>query len=200
MRPTIPLWIKLACTGFAAVLVPVYWRYHGPVNFLWACDIALLVTVVALWRESRLLASTMAVAVLVPELAWNLDFLTRLVTGRDLVGLDATGYMFSDRLPAPVRALSLFHVWLPWLLLWMLHRLGFDRRAAAVATAACWVVLPVSYCCTEPSRNINWVFGLGGTPWAGLPGPVYLGLMLLLLPLCLYLPTQWLLARVYARS
>ncbi len=46
------------------MLVPVYWLHHGPANFLWACDIALLVTVAALWRASRLLASMMAVAVL----------------------------------------------------------------------------------------------------------------------------------------
>src|SRR5262249_40872039 len=51
------------------------------VNFLWFSDIALLVTMPALWLESPLLASMMAVAVTLPELAWNLDFFVRLTTG-----------------------------------------------------------------------------------------------------------------------
>jgi hypothetical protein len=36
---------------------------------LWFSDVALLVTVPALWIESRLLASMMALAVILPELA-----------------------------------------------------------------------------------------------------------------------------------
>ena len=83
----IPLWLKISYTLFVAVLVPVYWLHHGPANFLWASNIALFVTVVALWRESRLLASTMAVAVLLPEIAWNLDFFMRLIAGHDVIGL-----------------------------------------------------------------------------------------------------------------
>ena len=125
----IPLWLKISHTLFVAVLVPVYWLRYGPANFLWACDIALLVTVVALWRESRLLASMMAVAVLLPELLWNLDFFLRLITGRDVIGLDATGYMFNPQPPLPVRLLSLFHVFLPPLFLWLVRRLGYQARA-----------------------------------------------------------------------
>ena len=115
----IPFWLKIAYTLFVTVLVPVYWVRYGPANFLWACDIALLVTVVTLWRESRLLASMMAVAVLLPELLWNLDFFLRLATGRDVIGLDATGYMFNPQQPLPVRLPSLFPVFLPLLLLWL---------------------------------------------------------------------------------
>ena len=45
--PTIPLWLKLAYSVFIAVLVPAYWWYYGPANFLWFSDLALLVTLVA---------------------------------------------------------------------------------------------------------------------------------------------------------
>jgi hypothetical protein len=51
----IPLWIKVADTLFVCVLVPVYVRHYGLANFLWFSDVALLVTVPALWIESRLL-------------------------------------------------------------------------------------------------------------------------------------------------
>jgi len=186
----IPLWIKLAYTLFVGVLVPAYWVHYGPANFLWASDIALLGTVVALWRESRLLASTMAVAVLLPELAWNLDFFTRLIAGRDVIGLDATAYMFGPARPLWLRALSSFHVFLPLLLLWLLHRLGYDRRALLATTALCWVVLPVSFLFTDPAKNINWVFGWGEQPQTLLPATGYLALLMMLLPLCVYLPTH----------
>ena len=71
--PRLPLWIKLAHTAFVAVLVPVYASRYGFGNFLWFSDVALLGSVAALWLEDALLASTLAVAVLGPELAWNVD-------------------------------------------------------------------------------------------------------------------------------
>jgi hypothetical protein len=103
----IPLWIKVADT--------VYVRHYGLANFLWFSDVALLVTVPALWIESRLLASMMALAVILPELAWNLDFFGRLLTERHLLGLAA--YMFDPETSLLLRGLSLFHVFLPVLLL-----------------------------------------------------------------------------------
>ena len=41
--------LKIALTGFLAVLVPVYWRTYGPSNFLWVSDIGLFLTVAAVW-------------------------------------------------------------------------------------------------------------------------------------------------------
>src|SRR5215510_11496420 len=85
-----PLWFKIAYTLFVCFLVPIYWRRYGPANFLWFSDIALLVTLPALWLESPLLASMMAVAVTLPELAWNVDFFVRLTTGASFMGLSLT--------------------------------------------------------------------------------------------------------------
>ena len=87
-------WIKLPYTLFVCVLVPVYWVERGPANFLWISDIALLVSVPALWMENRFLTSMMAVGVLLPELAWNLDFFLRLITGYDVIGLNGTSRSF----------------------------------------------------------------------------------------------------------
>ena len=58
----IPLSVKLLYTLFVAVLVPVYLRTYGPTNFLYFCDIALFMTLAALWLESALLVSAAAVA------------------------------------------------------------------------------------------------------------------------------------------
>ena len=196
----IPLWLKISYTLFVAGLVPVYWMHNGPAHFLWASDIALLAMVAAVWRASQLITSTVAVAALLPELAWNLDFFTRLVAGRGLTGLDATAYMFNPAQPLWLRGLSLFHVFLPVLLVWMLYRLGYDRRAWLAATLLCWVVLPVTYLFTDPARNINWVFGLGDMPQTWLPAPLYLMGLMLLFPLCVYLPTHLALQKAFARD
>ena len=51
----LPLWLKLAYTAFMAVLVPVYWHYYGPTNFLYFCDVALFLTLAGIWLESPLL-------------------------------------------------------------------------------------------------------------------------------------------------
>src|SRR5437762_3483576 len=120
----IPLSVKAPYTVFVCALVPLYWPKYGPQNFLWFSDIALLSTAVALWLENSFLASMMAVAILLPEIAWNIDFFSRLIFGVDAIGL--AHYMFDARRPLYLRALSLFHVAVPVLLLWMLYRLGYD--------------------------------------------------------------------------
>lgn len=74
MNSHFPLWLKIAHTVFVALLVPVYWRHYGLQNFLWLSDIALFGVTINLWLGNSLLASTMALGVLILELAWNVDF------------------------------------------------------------------------------------------------------------------------------
>src|SRR5439155_14563924 len=66
----IAFWLKVAYTAFVVALVPIYRRQYGWRNFLWFSDIALFMTLPALWLERPLLASMPAVSVLVPEAAW----------------------------------------------------------------------------------------------------------------------------------
>lgn len=192
-RDAIQFWIKIADTLFVIVLVPAYWTQYGPAHFLWFSDIALLTTVAALWLESRFLASTMTVGVLLFELTWNLDFFFRLLTGAELIGL--TGYMFDPSRPRFLRGLSLFHLFLPILLAWMVARLGYDRRAFFAQTLIAWIVLPVCYFFTDPARNINWIFGPGSEPQRWMPPLLYVVLIMILLPLLIYLPTHRMLSR-----
>lgn len=181
----IALWIKVLYTVFLAVLVPVYWVHYGPRNFLWFSDIALLTTAAALWLESSLLASMMMLAVLLPELAWNLDFFGRLLTGRSILGMSA--YMFDVTLPRYLRALSLFHVPLPAGLAWLVLRLGYDRRAWLWQSLLAAVVLPVTYRLSDPAENVNWVHGVV-RPQHALPPWLYLVLLIVGFSLVLYLP------------
>jgi hypothetical protein len=194
MRPgeaDIPLWIKIAYTLFVCVLVPIYVRHYGWANFLWFSDVALLAMVPALWVESRLVASMMALAVILPELAWNLDFFGRLLTGRHLLGL--ANYMFDPEKSLLLRGLSLFHVFLPVLLLWVLVQVGYDSRAFVAQTVFGEVLLVVIYAFTNPSKNINWVFGPGSEPQRRLPSVVYLAAVMIFFPTFVYWPTHQLL-------
>jgi len=194
----LPTWGKLLYTLFLGVLVPVYWVHWGPKNFLWFSDIALLTTAVSLWLESPLLASMMALAVALPELVWNADFFRRLLTGRHLFGL--SDYMFDPGRPRYLRALSLFHVVLPVVLIWILSRLGYDGRAWVLQTLVALIVLPVTYGVTDPADNINWVYGPGSTPQKRMPPLAYLATMMALFPLAIYLPTHFLLRKLFGAS
>lgn len=194
----IPLWFKVAYTLFVGLLVPIYWRQYGLVNFLWFSDIALLALVPALWFESPLLASMMALAVVLPELAWNSDYFVRLLTGRSLIGL--TNYMFDAGIPLYIRGLSLFHVVLPLLLIWMLHRLGYDGRALAAQSILAAVVLPLSYLLSDPRENVNWVYGFGDKPQSLLPGPLFVVLVLMIFVVAVYLPMHLLFERLFGSN
>jgi hypothetical protein len=187
----IPLWLKVSYTAFVAVLVPIYWYYYSPLNFLYFCDVALLLTVPALWLESSYLASMLAVSITLPQLAWQIDFLVFPLFGRHFP-IDLTGYMFDPNNPLFLRGLSFFHFWLPILLVWMVWRLGYVPRALFAQIGCCWLVLLLSYLFTTdingPAGNVNKVLGLSGeTPQTALTPLQWLGLLMLLVPVAFYL-------------
>lgn len=175
------------------VIVPIYWRDLGPANLLWFSDIALIVLAVALWLNSRFLASTMAVGVLLLELIWVLDLFT---LGR-LLGI--AGYMFSADTDLHIKVLSgLFHCALPPVMLFLLLRFGYDRRALPAQIALSLVVIPLSYWLGDPSSNINWSYG-PGRPQELVHPLVYLAALVAVMITLVYLPSHWLLKRLFGR-
>lgn len=191
----IPLWIKIAYTLYAAITVPVYAIRYPPANFLWFSDIALILTVPALWLESSLLASMLTLSVLLPEAFWNIGYFSRLLFGKRLSGL--TDYMFDAGLPLYLRALSLFHVFLPVLLFWMVSRLGYASGALLCQTASAWIVLPATYWLTDPSLNVNWVFGPRDESKRRIPPLLHLAALMIGFPLVVYLPTHGMLIALF---
>ena len=63
--------------------------------------------------------------------------------------------MFDPKIPLFIRGLSCFHIVLPLLLLWTLHRLGYDQRAFVWQTVVALVVLPLCYLVSNPQANVN---------------------------------------------
>jgi hypothetical protein len=193
----IPIWIKLVYTIVVVVIVAVYAFKYPPSNFLWFSDIALLTTVPALWLESSLLASAMTLVVLLPEVLWNVGFFGQLLTGKPIGGL--ADYMFDPRKPRYLRALSLFHVFLPVLLLWMVARLGYNEDALPAAILLAWIVFPLTYWLADPKgENVNWVRGLGPEPQQQLPPFAYLGVLMIAVPLLVYVPTHFMLLALFS--
>lgn len=196
-RGRVPLWLKAGCSLVAGIVFTSYSLYYSfAQSFLWFSSVALLLTCVALWLESPLLASSQAVGVLLLELVYIADLLHRLTTGQFLVGLSVHLFQAADA-PLWARAMSLFHVPLPFLLLWLLWRLGYDWRGLPVQTALAWVLLPVCYFFTDPAGNVNWVFGPRGPGWEGMPPWGWLALLMAGLPLLIYLPSHWVFQKVF---
>jgi hypothetical protein len=167
--------LRWAALAWLAVWIPAYWAFYGPMVFLNLCDIAVVLTCLGLWRRSALLLSTQAVSSLVVDSAWMVDLGWRAATGRHLIG--GTEYMWDAAYPWWLRALSLFHVLLPIVLLWSIRRVGYDRRAPWLQLALAAFVLVVSRL-MGPAENPNFAFTdpLFGRAWG--PAPVHLAVML----------------------
>ena len=69
-----------------------------------------------------------------------------------------TEYMWDPRWPLPIRALSLYHVALPGLLLFALRRTGYDRRAYLLQSLIAVAAVVASRLVAEPDANINNAF------------------------------------------
>lgn len=205
--PHLPAWLKWAYTAFLAVLVPVYWVNYGPTNFLYFCDVALFLTLAAVWTRKPLFASMAAVGILIPQILWCLDFGAELL-GWKLVGM--TSYMFDESRPLFLRGLSLFHGWLPFLLFFLVIRIGYDRRAFVAWTALAILLCLVAFFFMPPAGsvmhdpkipvNINYVFGFDDAkPQTLMPTGLYLVAWITVLCLVVYLPTHLFLKR-YSRA
>ncbi len=203
-RRKVPLWLKLAYTAFMAVLVPVYLKNYGPTNFVYFCDMSLFLALLGLWGERSLPVSMAAVGLLIPQFFWCVDFAAELL-GFHLTGL--TSYMFDTHRSLFLRGLSLFHGWLPFLLLYLVIRLGYDPRALKAWTALGWALCLIAFFWLPPAGaqladpkqplNVNLVFGFNDSrPQTWMPPGVYLAVWMLALFALAYVPTHWALRRM----
>jgi hypothetical protein len=203
MAPTanrLPLAFKLAYTAFMAVMIPVYWHYYGPTNFLYFCDVTMLLVLVGIWLESALLISMCAIGILILQTAWVVDFTVRMF-GVTLTG--TTDYMFNSNTSLFLRGLSLFHFWLPFMLVYLVWKLGYDRRGLPAWTATAWALLLICFLLMPPPRpdpgltpvNINYVWGpsdLAAQTW--VHPYVWLAGLMIVLP-AIFVLTHFLLVR-----
>jgi hypothetical protein len=202
----VPLALKIAYTAFMAVLIPVYWANYGPTNFLYFCDLALLLTLAGVWLESPLLVSAPAVGIIAPQILWIVDFGSNLF-GHPLTGM--TNYMFNHEASQFLRGLSLFHGWLPILLAYLVWRMGYDKRALALWTSIAWAAMLIAYFFLPGPNpnpgltpvNVNYVFGMSdNAAQTWMPGWAWLTLLLVGLPAFIFTPTHFVLKWAFGKA
>jgi len=174
----IPLWVKFAYTLWMVAWVPLYWRQNGASNFLWICDFANFAILAALWAESALVASSQLAGVLFIQLFWAVDYFGRLLLGAHPIG--GTEYMFDPAKPLWLRSLSLFHLWSVPLLVWMVRRLGHDRRGWVLQTGVAALLFPAGVLAGTREQNLNWMYAPFGVEQQLLPP---LGLAVVAVPI-----------------
>jgi hypothetical protein len=189
-----PDWVRCCAIAWLVVWIPAYWRTWGASNFLQLCDIAVILTCIGLWTNSRLLISSQAVSALLVDIAWAADAGYELVFGRHLLG--GTEYLFDSNYPLWVRLLSLFHLLMPPLLLWALYRVGYDTRGYALQSG----IALFAFCgarFTNPAKNMNFAFTDPFFHRAWGPAPVHVSVSVLFMMIVVYLPTHLLLQRFF---
>ena len=180
-----------------AVWFPAYGHAWGLANFLHLCDLAVILSCIGLWTTNSLLLSSQAVSSLLVDFVWALDAAWKIVVSRHLIG--GTEYLFDARVALWIRLLSLFHVFLPVLLLWVLWRTGYDPRAWRLQSVIALLAFVASRF-TDPATNINFAFRDPFWHRAWGPGPVHVAASVLFMALVVYLPTHLFLSRLYTPS
>jgi len=175
--------LRWAALVWLAVYLPAYTAAYGVVNFLFLCNLGVLVTAVGIWTGSPLLISSQGVAALPICAAWCVDAGSRLLTGSHLFGF--TAYMWDPQFPLFTRLLSLYHVLWPLVLVHAMRRLGYDGRGYPLQVAIAAVGIGAARF-TAPQLNINFAHA---EPFFGSalgPAPVHLAIVLTVLSLVVY--------------
>lgn len=195
-RTSVPRWLQWTALIWMLIWLPIYWRTWGASNFVQLCDVAVILTCVGIWTNSRLLISSQAISALLVDAAWTLDAGWRLFAHRHLFG--GTEYLFDASEPLWIRLLSLYHLVLPALLLWLLFRLGYDRRGWALRSAIALPVFAASRF-TIQQKNMNFAFAepFFHRQWG--PAPVHVVVIWLFMVFVVYLPTHLFLIRVFTQ-
>lgn len=187
--------LKWFLTLFIAILIPTYWHYYGFQNFLWLSDIGLFFTVIGLWFNSALIMSMATVGILFLELVWAVDFFAELFLG--LNPIDLSDYMFDAHYPLILRGISLFHIITPVIWICYMLQYGYDRRALYYFTIFYWINLITVYLFTDIKENINWVFLPTIYNWHTITQPMWVIILFVGFPLCLFLPMHFLCKKLF---
>ncbi len=198
------MWLKLAVTAWTIVLVASY-AIDSAFGLLWFCNVGLILTVVGLWTESPLLVSMPAVGNVPWLLLWCGHLVVKLVgMVMDQGMIDGpSSYMFNSEYPFWARFLSIYHGWLPFVLIYAVARIGYDRRALLYQTLLGWTLILAAYLLVPnsdtPAGNVNMVFGYTADrdPVLWTSRPVWVVLLFVLVPLTLYLPAHAVCVRLF---
>jgi len=144
--------------------LPIYHDAYGAWHFLQLCNLGLLVGIVGVLLGNRVLLSSQAVACVVIALLWLADVGSRLVSGQHLHG--GTAYMWDSAIPVAARALSLYHLGFPVLMLYCLRHTGYDRRGFVLQCVLAAAAIAIGLVLAPAAHNLNYAFA-----WPGAATP-----------------------------
>jgi hypothetical protein len=196
----VPLWFKVIGTLLCGATLLFNAINYTLVDLLWFCDVAMVLVIIGLWRESSLLLSLATLASIGPQFAWQLDYFYQLISNKPLFGF--TDYMFADSYPTVNYIVSLFHVWMPAILIYGLYFVGYDRRAFKIQSICSLIIILLSYSLTAdmfgPAGNLNQVYGPSAiAPQTWMRPWLWLFVIWLYTIAVIYVPTHLITARVF---
>jgi len=185
------------------VTIPSNIINYSAINLLWFCDIAIILTFFGLWFESSLLLSMAALSSVATQLVWQLDYFFHLMTGSPLFGF--SDYMFDPDFPTFNYIVSLFHVWMPYVLLYALRIVRYNRLALLTQSAVGCIAILLSFLLTRdmygPAGNLNKVYGLSDTvPQSWMRPWLWVIVVMGYCSLCIYAPTHFLFTRLFKQK
>lgn len=204
----LPLGLKIFMVSFTLILTVYSATTQGPWTLFYICDVALFLATLGICRERSLYVSMAAVGVLVVQGLWMADL---LLTALNLSPVRMTGYMLNENVSIIKRVISLFHAWLPLVLLFSIWRLGYDSRAmkywtplAMVVLLICFFLLPRPPAPADHPMmavNVNYVFGLYMSgPQDRMPELVWLFSLMAAVTVFFFLPAHLVLKQLFARA
>jgi len=192
-----PVWMRWISLVWFLTWFPLYWHYWGVANFIHLCDVAVILTCIGMWTNSRLLISSQAVGALLVDAVWAADAAWIVFLHREL--LPGNEYLLDPSYPLWVRLLSFFHVCMPVLLLWGLFRAGYDRRGWALQSAIAFPLFAIARF-TSSQKNINFAFTDPFLHRQWGPAPAHILISWLFMVFVVYWPMHLLLKRCFATA
>lgn len=196
-REALPLPVRVAFTAWMAVWVPIIVTTHGAQNFWWLCNLTQFILLVAIWRPNPLLVSSQAGTVVLVGIVWSLDLVVGLIVGDSVTGI--TGYMFDAGIPLVARLSSLYHLGLPFLVLWLCWYQGYDERGVRLQCVIGTLAIIGAWLVSDPERNINYAFAPFHIEQTWMPHGLYVVLLCIATALLVYFPGHWLVRSILHR-
>lgn len=190
-----PRWLKLLYSAFFFITLYVNVSHYGPSNFLWLCHFALVLLFFGMLFEKKIILSMMALTSIPFYISWAFLFFIDLFSE---ISFESVAYMFDSSLPILLRGISLFHIVLPFFIIYILSKIGYDSKAFYYQSIVGLIILLLTYL-DSPKMNINWIHGIG-TPQNIIHPLLYLVFLIFGLIFLVYFPTHLILKYFFSES
>ncbi|HKW88944.1 MAG TPA: hypothetical protein VJN21_09325 [Candidatus Acidoferrales bacterium] len=189
-----PDWVRWACAVWLAAWFAIYWREWGVANFLHVCNLAIILSCLAIWRNNSLLLASQAVASVLGDALWDLDVSWNFFSGHHV--FRGTEYMWDAHYALWVRLISLYHFVWPVILIWSVKRVGYDRRGLALQ-AGIGAAAILAGRLANPALNLNFAFADPIFHRQIGSAPVHLFIIWAVLVCVVYVPTHLVLSKLF---